>query len=172
MRRYFERLAEFVASKSSVNVALVRPTAIYGPHDNFEPASSHVVAALLRKAVEKHDPLEVWGTGDEIRDFLHVTDLARGCLLMMEKHAICDPVNIGYGSGVSIRRVVEIILQAAGHTGAKVRFDPTKPTAIPIRLVDTSKARRLLGFEPQISIESGLRDLARWYAGSQRARGN
>jgi GDP-L-fucose synthase len=164
MRRYFEHLAEFVASRSGVKVALVRPTAVYGPHDNFDPATSHVVAALVRRAVAKLDPFEVWGTGDEVRDFLHVEDFARGCLLTMEKHAACDPINIGYGTPVTIRRVVEIILEAAGHGKADVRFDASKPTAIPVRLVDTSKARRLLGFEPRISIESGLTDLVRWYA--------
>jgi GDP-L-fucose synthase len=164
MRRYFEHLAEFVASRSGVKVALVRPTAVYGPHDNFDPATSHVVAALVRRAVAKLDPFEVWGTGDEVRDFLHVEDFARGCLLTMEKHAACDPINIGYGSPVTIRRVVDIILAAAGHSKADVRFDASKPTAIPIRLVDTSKAKRLLGFEPRIPIESGLTDLVRWYA--------
>jgi GDP-L-fucose synthase len=168
MRRYFEHLAEFVASRSDVKVALVRPTAVYGPHDDFDPGTSHVVPALVRKAVEKLDPFEVWGTGDGVRDFLHVEDFARGCLLTMERHAACDPVNIGYGSAVTIRRVVDIILEAAGHSGADVRFDASKPTAIPIRLVDTSKAKRLLGFEPRIPIETGLRDLVRWYQARSR----
>jgi GDP-L-fucose synthase len=164
MRRYFEHLAEFVASRSSVKVALVRPTAVYGPHDDFHPTTSHVIPALVRKAVAKLDPFEVWGSGDEVRDFLHVEDFARGCLLMMEKHAACDPVNIGYGSPITIRRVVELVLAAAGHDKAEVRFDASKPTAIPVRLVDISKARQLLGFEPRISIEDGLTDLVRWYA--------
>ena len=164
MRRYFEQLSAFVASRSNIGIALVRPTAVYGPHDNFDPKSSHVVAALIRKAVEKLDPFEVWGTGDDVRDLLHVEDLARGCLLAMEKHAVCDPINIGYGSGLSVRRMVEIILAAAGHDKAKVCFDASKPTAVPVRLVDTSKAKRLLGFEPQISNEDGLAGLVRWYA--------
>jgi GDP-L-fucose synthase len=168
MRRYFEHLAEFVASRSAVKIALVRPTAVYGPHDDFDPGTSHVVPALVRKAVEKLDPFEVWGTGDEVRDFLHVEDFARGCLLTMERHAACDPVNIGYGSAVTIRQVVGIILDAAGHSGADVRFDASKPTAIPIRLVDTSKAKRLLGFEPQIPIKTGLHDLVRWYQARSR----
>ena len=77
MRRYFEHLAEFVASRSDVKVAVVRPTAVYGPHDDFDPTTSHVIPALVRKAVAKLDPFEVWGTGDEVRDFLHVEDLAR-----------------------------------------------------------------------------------------------
>jgi GDP-L-fucose synthase len=163
MRRYFEHLAEFVASRSTVKVAVVRPTAVYGPHDDFDPASSHVIPALVRKAVEKLNPFEVWGSGDEMRDFLHVDDFARGCLLAIEKHAVCDPLNIGYGSAVSIRRVVETILKASGHD-VPVRFDTSRPTTIPVRLVDTSKARRLLGFEPKIPIEAGLSDLVRWYA--------
>ena len=120
----------------------------------------------MRKAVEKLTPFEVWGTGDEVRDLLHVSDFARGCLLMMEKHAVCDPVNIGYGAGITVRRMVEVILDAAGHT-AEIQFDATKPTAIPIRLVDTSKAKTLLGFEPQIPIEQGLRYLVQWYAANR-----
>jgi len=163
MRRYFEYLAEFVASRSAVKVALVRPTAVYGPHDDFNPETSHVIAALLRKAVEKVDPFEVWGTGDEVRDFLHVEDLARGCLLAIERHATCDPINIGYGSGISVRELADIILKAAQHD-VPVRFDASKPTTIPVRLVDTSKTKRLLGFEPQITIEAGVRELVRWYA--------
>jgi GDP-L-fucose synthase len=166
MRRYFEHLAAFVASRSAVRVALVRPTAVYGPHDDFNPESSHVVAALVRKAVEKVDPFEVWGTGNEVRDFLHIEDFARGCLLAIERHAACDPINIGYGSGISIREVADIVLKAAQHD-VPVRFDASKPTTIPVRLVDTSKAKRLLGFAPQITIEAGLRDLVRWYAAQQ-----
>jgi GDP-L-fucose synthase len=164
MRRYFEHLAEFVANRSSMKVALVRPTAVYGPHDDFDLTTSHVIPALVRKAVEKLDPFEVWGTGDEMRDFLHVEDFARGCLLALEQHAVCDPINIGYGSAVTIRQVVETILDAAGHRNATLRFDASKPTAIPIRLVDTSKAARLLGFKPSIPIEAGLRSLVQWYA--------
>jgi GDP-L-fucose synthase len=165
MRRYLERLSEYVASRSSVKIAMVRPTAVYGRHDDFRPDTSHVIPALVRKAVAKMNPFEVWGSGDEVRDFLHIEDLARGCLLLMEKHAACDPVNIGYGSGVTIRRIAEIILDAAGHRGADMRFDASKPTTIPVRLVDTSKAKRLLGFEPSISLEQGLRDLVQWWAG-------
>lgn len=163
MRRYLERLGEFVASKSKVKVALVRPTAIYGSWDNFEPATSHVIPALIRKAVEKQDPYVVWGSGEEVRDFLHVTDLARGCLLMLEKYATCDPVNIGYGRGVTIREIVKLILKFTNHDNAKVEFDCTKPTTIPFRLVDTSKAREVLGFTPQLSFEEGLKDTVEWY---------
>jgi len=163
MRRYLERISEFAASKSKIGIALVRPTAVYGRYDNFDPVTSHVIPALVRRAVAGENPFEVWGTGSEVRDFLHVTDLVRGCLLVLEKHAVCDPVNIGYGKTVTIKDVVGAILKAAGHDAAQVVFNSSKPTAIPVRMVDTSKAKRLLGFEPSVSLEQGLADTVRWY---------
>lgn len=164
MRRYLELLSEFVTSKSEMRIALCRPTAVYGRHDDFNPGTSHVIPALIRRAVDRENPFVVWGTGDEIRDFLHVTDLVNGCLLLLEKHAVCDPVNIGYGRAVKIRELVEIILQAAGHEDARVQCDASKPTTIPVRMVDTAKAKELLGFSPAVSIEEGLRDTVAWYA--------
>jgi GDP-L-fucose synthase len=163
MRRYIERLAEYLHRQGSVKVAVVRPTAIYGRHDDFSPLTSHVIPALIRKAVERMQPFEIWGTGDETRDFLHVEDLARGCLLTLERHAVCDPVNIGYGQIVTIRDAVKIILEAAGYEDADLRFDPTKPTTIPHRSVDTTKARELLGFQPRYSLQDGLADTIQWY---------
>jgi GDP-L-fucose synthase len=168
MRRYLERLAEYVASKSKVKIALMRPTAVYGRWDNFDLQTAHVIPALVRKAVERADPYEVWGTGDEVRDFLHVSDLARACVVLAEKHAVCDPVNIGYGKVVRIKEIVENILKSAGYSKARVVFNASKPTAIPFRMVDTSKAKKLLGFEPQVTLEEGLEDTVQWY---QRMRG-
>jgi len=162
MRRYFEKLGEYVSSSSQVKIALVRPTAVYGRLDNIDPATCHVIPALIRRAVEKRDPFEVWGTGDEVRDFLHVTDLARGCLLMLEKYATSDSVNIGYGKGVKIKEIVEIILKAADHEKAEVIFNSSKPTNLPIRMVDTSKAKKVLGFEPRISLKEGLNNTVEW----------
>ncbi|HUA66946.1 MAG TPA: NAD-dependent epimerase/dehydratase family protein, partial [Candidatus Saccharimonadales bacterium] len=159
LRRYTERLCEFAASKSKMKIAIVRPTAVYGPWDT----SVHVIPSLVRRALAKPNPFVVWGTGEEVRDFLHVSDLARGCLLLLEKHAECDPVNIGYGSAVNIKQTVQTILHAAGHEKAKIVFDATKPGTIPFRMVDTSKARRLLGFEPKISLEDGLTDTVKWF---------
>ncbi len=163
MRRYLELLGEFVSSKSGMQIALCRPTAVYGRHDDFHTKTSHVIPALIRRAVDRANPFVVWGTGDEIRDFLHVTDLVNGCLLLLEKHAVCDPVNIGYGRAVRIRDVVESILKATGYEDAHVIFDASKPTTIPVRMVDTSKATELLGFSPAVSIDEGLRDTVAWY---------
>ncbi|CAN2039958.1 GDP-L-fucose synthase [Candidatus Magnetomoraceae bacterium gMMP-15] len=163
MRRYLEKLSEFVASKSKVKVAIVRPTAVYGAEDNFDLQTSHVIPALIRKAVEHLDPYEVWGSGEEIRDFLHVSDLARGCLLMLEKQADCNPVNIGYGNAVKIKEIVKIILKSADYKDATVVFNKFKPTAIDIRMVNTEKAKKNLNFEPEITLEQGLYDTVKWF---------
>ncbi len=163
MHRYLERLCEFVASRSTMRIALVRAGAVYGQWDNFDPKASHVVPALIRKAVEKQDPYEVWGTGEDIWDFLHVTDLAQGCLLMLEKYAECDPVNLGSGRGTAIKDLVRVILEAAGHEEARVEFSASKPTTSPVRLVDVSKAGMTLGFKPKMDLEEGIADTLRWY---------
>jgi len=163
MRRYLERLAEFVVSQSSMRIAIVRPSAVYGRYENFDPATSHVIPGLIRRAVNKDNPYVVWGTGDEVRDFLHITDFARGSLLMLEKYAEGDAVNIGYGEVVTIKDIVQMVLKAAGHDSAQVVFDFTKPTTIRFRMVDISKAERLLGFKPRVDLEDGIRDTVEWY---------
>lgn len=163
MRRYIEILARFVADKSGMKIAICRPTAVYGRHDDFDPQKGHVIPALIRRAMEGENPFVVWGTGDEVRDFLHIQDLVNGCLLLLEKHAEADPVNIGYGQTTRIKDIVEIILKAVGCPDTTVEFDNSKPTTIPVRMVDTSKAKRLLAFQPQISLEEGLRDTIQWF---------
>ncbi|MBI5408214.1 MAG: NAD-dependent epimerase/dehydratase family protein [Nitrospirae bacterium] len=163
MRRYLERLGEFVHSKSGMKVAVVRPTAVYGPWDNFDLKTCHVIPALVRRAVEKENPFVVWGSGEEIRDFLHASDLARACLLMLENYAECDPVNIGYGKTLTIKETVDTVLKAAGHSDAEVVFDSTKPTTIPYRAVDIGKAKQTLGFEPAVSLKEGVKDTVQWY---------
>lgn len=162
MRRYFERLSEFAAGNSDLRVAICRPTAVYGPRDSFDPANSHVIPALIRRAVEGDDPYVVWGDGREVRDFLHVADLARGCLDLLELVPDCDPVNIGFGQGTETRQVVDQILKAADKR-PQVVYDTSKPSTIPVRRVDISKARELLGFEPRISLEEGIAQTVSWF---------
>ena len=137
--------------------------ASYGPHDDFDPVTSHVIPALIRRAAAGEDPFVVWGSPDVVRDFLHIEDLVRGSLLLLEKCDGCEPVNIGYGEGVTIGQVVNWILEASGHSNAQVEFDDSKPTTIPFRMADTTKAKSLLGFEPTIPIQEGLRETVEWY---------
>lgn len=168
MKRYLEKLFEFAGKKSQMKLAVIRPTALYGPYDNYDLASCHVIPALIRKAVERWDPYEVWGDGSQVRDFLHAADLARASLMVLEHKADCEPVNIGYGKAVTIKEVVGIILDAAGYGGANVKFLPDKPIAIPVRAVNIDKARSELGFEPQISLEEGIRETVGWYSGIRK----
>ena len=163
MRRYLERLSEFVAQRSDTGVAICRPTATYGPYDDFEPKTSHVIPARIREAVEKTNPYVVWGDGTEARDFLYITDLVRGSLLQLEKKADGDPVNIGYGESITMKEIVGCILRESGHADCEVLYDITKPATIKRRLVDTSKAEELLGFKPEVSIEEGIRRTVQWY---------
>lgn len=163
MKRYLEKLAEYVAANSKLKVILLRPTAVYGPGDNFDPKTCHVIPALIYRAMAKEDPFVVWGSGNEVRDFIHVADVAKASLLALQKCITNDPVNIGYGKEVTIKEAVGIILKSCGHGRAEVIFDRTKPVAIPVRMVDTSKAKELLGFQAEISPEEGLGDTVEWY---------
>lgn len=167
MRRYLEKMAEFVQLRGGRGVALVRPTATYGPFDDFEPATSHVIPALVRRAVGRETPFEVWGTGAEERDFLYIEDLVRGSLLVLEKHAVCDPVNLGYGKAILIRQIVEIILGITGHKTEPV-FRADRPTTIPRRLVDCRKAGELLGFVPRVDLVDGLQKTVYFYTSSKK----
>jgi GDP-L-fucose synthase len=163
MRRYMERVGEFMQRDSETDVTIIRPVAIYGPRDNFDPKTCHGIPALINRAVAGEDPFVVWGRADVVRDFLHVKDFVRGCLLALEKLPGADPVNIAYGKQTTVGEVVEAILKAAGREDAVVEYDETKPTALPFRMADTTKAREVLGFEPSISLEQGLADTVNWY---------
>ena len=163
MRRYFEKLGEYVSRQSQCKVVIIRPSAVYGPGDNFAENTSHVIPALIKRAVQRENPYVVWGSGDEVRDFIHVSDFSRACLLALEKCTHFDPINIGAGKVTTIREIVGFILDAVGHKEVSVFFDSTKPVTIPFRMIDTEKAKRLLGFEAQISLEKGIRDTVQWY---------
>ncbi len=159
MRRYFELLGDYVSRTSPLQVMICRPTAIYGQHDN----SDHVIPSLIRRVLSGESPLVVWGSGNEQRDFLHISDMIRGCLLLLSKGSASDPVNIGYGKTATIADVARIIMRAAGRSETDVVFDDSKPTTIPVRAVDCSKAEETLGFRPEISLEEGLYDLVDWF---------
>lgn len=164
MRRYFELLGEYVSSVSPLQVMVCRPTAIYGRYDN----SGHVIPSLTRRALAGEKPFVVWGSGDEQRDFLNISDMIRGCLLLLEKGSVFDPVNIGYGKAATIADVAKIIMRAAGRSETDIVFDDSKPITIPVRAVDCSKAEKMLGFSPEVSLEAGLYELVDWFKTVQK----
>jgi GDP-L-fucose synthase len=142
------------------------PVNLYGPGDNFDPASSHVIPALIKKSVDARergdDHIEVWGTGAASREFLYVEDAAEGIVLATERYDGADPVNLGVGQEITIRDLVELIARLTGFTG-EIRWDSTKPDGQPRRALDTSRARERFGFEAHTSFEDGLRATIDWY---------
>jgi GDP-L-fucose synthase len=165
MKRYTEILCKIYAQKikAPMSTVVIRPSNIYGPYDDFDFRTSHMMAALIRRVVERHDPLEVWGTGDDIKDLIYIDDFLDGMLLAFEKTTDYMAVNIATGQGYSVKQVLQTILEVDGYLDADVRFDPSKPTMIPIRLVDTSLAKERLGFQAQISQREGIRRTVEWY---------
>jgi GDP-L-fucose synthase len=165
MKRFSEILCQMYGEKMPrrMTTIVVRPSNVYGPGDKFEFERCHVTSALLRKVVERMAPLEVWGTGDDVRDLIYVDDLIEGTLLAMEKFNKYDVVNIGSGKGYSVKQILQTLLELEGYTDAKIVFDPSKPTMIPIRLMDVSKAERVLGFRAKTDLKEGLRKTIEWF---------
>jgi GDP-L-fucose synthase len=142
-------------------ISIVRPANVYGPYDNFDPGNAMVIPSLIRRAMDGEDPLVVWGDGSPVRDFIHARDVARGMLLAVEK-GINEPINLGSGSGVTIREIVEIIV---GNLPKKpqVVWDTSKPAGDKKRLMNMARARAY-GFVPAISIQQGIAETMAWYA--------
>ncbi|HKQ58825.1 MAG TPA: GDP-L-fucose synthase, partial [Candidatus Eisenbacteria bacterium] len=147
----------------AVNVLLVN---LYGPGDNFDPESSHVIPALIRKCVEAAEndrpEIEVWGTGKATREFLFVEDAAQGIVAGMERLTDSEPVNLGAGREISIKDLATTIAKQAGFKG-KLVWDPTKPDGQPRRCLDTSRAERLLGWKAGTPFDDGLARTIAWY---------
>ena len=174
MKRYSEILCKIYAQKirDPMPTVVIRPSNIYGPHDDFDFRTSHMMAALIRRVAERHDPLEVWGTGEDVKDLIYIDDFLDGALLAFEKAGDYLAVNIASGQGYSVKQVLKTILEVDGYAEAEVRFDPSKPTMIPIRLVDTTMARERLGFQAKTSLPQGILKTIAWYLESpDRSRG-
>jgi GDP-L-fucose synthase len=148
------------------------PVNLYGPGDNFDPSSSHVIPSLMRKIQDALDEgaetVDVWGTGTASREFLYVEDAARGICLATERYADPEPVNIGAGFEISIRHLVDLLAELMGFEGTIV-WDTSKPDGQPRRSLDTSRAERLFGFRSSTTFEEGLKRTIDWYRG-ERAR--
>ena len=154
-----------------MNGIYLLPTNLYGPRDNFDPATSHVIPALVRRMVEArrdHAPsLAVWGTGNASREFLYVDDAARALLLAAEHYDGAEPVNIGIGNEIRIRELAGLIAQLVGYEG-ELAFDASKPDGQPRRSLDTHRALERFGFRARVGFREGLRRTVDWYLDTQR----
>jgi GDP-L-fucose synthase len=148
---------------NSVHLLMVN---LYGPRDNFDPESSHAIPALIKKMVdtklEGRNEVVVWGTGKASREFLYVEDAAEGVLLATEKYNKPDPVNLGASREITIKELVDLIAQLVGYNG-KIIWDTSKPDGQPRRCLDTSKAKKELGFEAKTDFKEGLKRTIEWY---------
>jgi GDP-L-fucose synthase len=142
------------------------PVNLYGPRDNFDPHSSHVIPALIRKCVEARERGEkqivVWGDGSASREFLHARDAAEGIVAAAEKYEKSEPVNLGAGFEIRIRELVPMVARACRFEG-EIVWDPSKPNGQPRRMLDTSKALREFGWRSRIGFEEGLRETVEWF---------
>jgi len=154
------------------NSIFLLPVNLYGPRDNFDPESSHVIPALIRKcveAIERNDGhITCWGTGVATREFLHAEDCAEGLVLAAESYDKSEPVNLGAGFEISIKDLTEKIVGLTGFTG-RIEWDATKPDGQPRRCLDTSRAEREFGFRARIGFDEGLRQTIDWYRAHRTA---
>jgi GDP-L-fucose synthase len=154
-----------------LNVIHLIPVNLYGPGDNFDVRTSHVIPALIKKCVEARDSgaasIDVWGTGSATREFLYVEDAAEGIALATAHYDDGDPVNLGVGQEITIRDLVEQIATLTGFSG-EMRWDTSKPDGQPRRALDTSRARERFGFVAAMPMEEGLRRTIEWYEESRR----
>ena len=160
--RYLEQLAAFYNRKRGLKIGVVRTSNIYGPYDRFDDQKSHVIPALIKRALAGENPFTVWGNGYTVRDFIYVDDLVEGVLRVLNDYCNADPINISNGTPATVRELVDVVLAACGHR-APVVYDASKPTAVPYRVLDNTKCNALLGEFPRTSLEDGIGKTVAWY---------
>ncbi|HEY3842942.1 MAG TPA: GDP-L-fucose synthase [Acidimicrobiales bacterium] len=159
------KLCQSYRSQHGCNFISAMPTNLYGPNDNFDLTSSHVMPALIRKfhdaKLEGRTEVEIWGSGRPMREFLHVDDLADACLFLMENYSDSEHVNVGTGIDITIRELAETVRDIV-HPSAELVFDASKPDGMPRKVLDISKLRDL-GWSPRIDFATGVRDTYEWF---------
>lgn len=163
-------MSEGYRQQYGLNSIYLIPANLYGPGDNFDPRTSHVIPALIRKFVEAKEngspSVEVWGTGNVSREFLYVDDAAEGIVSATLRYASGDPVNLGTGTEILIRDLVKEIQELVGHSG-RIIWDPTQPDGQPRRRLDVTKAQREFGFRARTDLRTGLANTLAWYLESR-----
>jgi len=143
-------------------VRIVRPSNVYGPYDDFNPATAQVIPALISRMVNGENPVRVWGDGSAIRDFIFSEDVAFWMLKVMGKETPCPPINLGSGNGATIKEITNIIAKLV-HPSQKIKWDIDKPSGDPCRVLSMDRAKNLIGYYHKTSLEEGLRKTIEWY---------
>lgn len=170
MKRFSELMCEMYATKVNkpMPTLIVRPGNLYGPFDKYKKNESKVIAALIRRAFERENPFEVWGDGEDIKDFLFIDDFIDALLETFPNTSDFDIFNVASGVPITIKEVLKHIIDISGNGVIEVNFDTTKPTMIPKRMIDISKINKLIGWYPKTSINQGLKLTFDWYANTYR----
>lgn len=161
-KRVAELQAKLYAKEYGMKIAIIRPTNAYGPRDNFSPETSHVIPALIRKVYESKGQIIVWGSGNQTRSFIYVEDLARAMMEVTEKYAVADPINIGTDEEVTIKELVNLILEIS-RKKLIVKFNPEKPEGQPRKFADITKAKEKIDWKPRFTLKEGLKKTIKWY---------
>lgn len=143
-------------------ISIVRPANVYGPFDNFDPQTAMVIPSLIKRAMDGENPLTVWGDGSPVRDFIYSKDVARGMMLAVEK-GVNIPVNLGSGTGITIKELAETIAKLVPGGPIKIVWDKSKPKGDAKRLMNMKRAKKLLGFKPTVSLKEGVKKTLEWY---------
>jgi GDP-L-fucose synthase len=154
--------AQAYREQYGLNAVFLLPTNLYGPRDNFDLETSHVIPALIRKMVESEDEVVLWGDGSPTREFLYVEDCVEGLVLAGERYDGPEPVNLGSAREISIRDLAELIAELTGYEGTVV-WDRDRPNGQPRRSVDAARARELFGFEARTPLREGIERTVAWY---------
>lgn len=165
MKRYAEILCDTYANriKNPMPCVVIRPSNVYGPLDKYDPKTSHVTAALIRRVVERQTPFVVWGDGGDVRDLIYVDDFVDGVMAAVQVEDPYLAVNICSGTAVTVREVVETLVKVDRFDDIDLRFDTSKPSTVRVRLIDHSFAQKKLGFECKVGLAEGLRRTLEWY---------
>jgi GDP-L-fucose synthase len=168
-KRFLEKLFAYYHETTGIGAAVIRPSGAYGRFDNFDEGTSHVLPGMVTRALRREggQPFEVWGDGEDVRDFIHAQDVARCLLLAISKDTTARPFNAASGIGVTTKTLARVVLDAVGDPATEISTSPDKPTALRKRLVDTRRAQEELGFEAQISLAEGVRDVVEWVRSSK-----
>jgi GDP-L-fucose synthase len=162
-KRFTEKAAELFNKEYGMKIAIVRPENVYGPRDNFEPGTAHVIPSLIRRAYECNNRLIVWGSGKQTRSFIYVTDVVEAMCLAIQKYAVADPINIGSSEEITIGELAKTILDIMNKSNVNIVFDTSKPDGMPRKVADVTKMRNVLGFKPKVSLHQGLKTTIKWF---------
>ena len=165
-KRVGELQAKMHAKEFGMKVSIIRPMNAYGPRDDFDPETSHVIPALIRKIINAKTEVSIWGSGNQTRAFVYVDDVARGMLMTLEKLTIPDPINIGTNEEIKIKDLVSTIVDITERKDLQIKYDTTKPEGQLRKTADTKKAEELIQYKPKYSLEEGSKHTVDWYHSS------